>query len=82
MPDQPKFFTIVFEGDIGAFKANPLKTETPFGVPYTIGRGNALDEMDDLREEAERWRKAYEEARELGALAIASANPSPTGRPA
>jgi len=39
-----KFFTLVFEGDIGQFPANPFLTETPFGRPFACGRGNALDE--------------------------------------
>jgi len=46
---EKSFFTIVFEGDIGSFEKNPLKTETPFGTPLIIARGNALDELDTLR---------------------------------
>lgn len=61
-----KFFTVVFEGDIGSFKDNPLKVVTPFGTPLIIARGNALDDLDRLKDEiadreldhkfeAERW---------------------------
>jgi hypothetical protein len=42
-----KFFTLVFEGDIREFKDNPLLTQTPFGVPVAVSRGNALDEIED-----------------------------------
>lgn len=60
------FFTVVFEGDIGSFKDNPLKVVTPFGVPLIIARGNALEELDRLKDdiadrdldykvEADRW---------------------------
>lgn len=43
-------FTLVFEGDIRKFKGNPLKTETPFGVPFVASMGNALEENDELRD--------------------------------
>lgn len=53
-------FTLVFEGDIRSFKANPLKTETPFGVPIVAGVGDAFEEADDMREEIDRLRAALE----------------------
>lgn len=49
-----KYFTLVFEGDIGKFKLNPLNTETPFGRPVAAGRGDAFEECDKLREQLER----------------------------
>jgi len=50
MGDKRKFFTLVFEGDITKFKGNPLKTETPFGVPVAAGLGNAFDELENIHE--------------------------------
>ncbi len=45
-----EYFTLVFKGDIGRFKKNPMLTETPFGRPVAAGRGNAFEEADALRE--------------------------------
>lgn len=50
-------FTLVFEGDIRKFKMNPLATETPWGIPYAVSIGDALEEGDKLREELERLKK-------------------------
>jgi hypothetical protein len=41
-------FTAVFDRDIRAFDGNPLKAETPFGVPETIAIGNVFEERDRL----------------------------------
>lgn len=49
-----EYFTLVFEGDIGKFKKNPLNTDTPFGRPVAAGRGDAFEESDKLREQLER----------------------------
>jgi hypothetical protein len=49
-----KAFTLVFEGDIRQFTMNPLTTETPWGIPYAVSMGDALDEADELREQLER----------------------------
>lgn len=46
-------FTLVFAGDIRKFKANPLTTETPFGIAETVGVGDAFEECDRLRETLE-----------------------------
>jgi hypothetical protein len=43
-----KFFTLVFEGNLAAFDGNPFRTETPFGVPFAAGYGNALEQVDQL----------------------------------
>jgi len=48
MSDQA--FTLIFDGDIRRFKLNPLTTETPFGIPYGAGVGDAFGELDCLRE--------------------------------
>lgn len=45
-----KAFTLVFAGDIRKFKANPLTTETPWGVPYAASMGDALEQIDKLRD--------------------------------
>ena len=47
--DKAAFFTMVFAGDIGANKGNPFHIETPYGKPVAIGRGNAFDEIEELR---------------------------------
>jgi hypothetical protein len=47
--------TMVFEIDRDNFKKmNPLTTETPWGIPYAIALGDALEEADELREKLER----------------------------
>jgi hypothetical protein len=46
-----QYFTLVFEGDIRAYKGNPLKTETPFGVPVAVGVGNAFDQIESLEDQ-------------------------------
>lgn len=46
-----KAFTLVFEGDIRRFKQNPLTTETPWGVPYAVSMGDALEQLDELKTE-------------------------------
>ena len=43
-----KAFTLVFEGDIRRFKMNPLATETPWGIPYAAGMGDAFEQIDQL----------------------------------
>ena len=42
-----KAFTLVFEGDIRKFKMNPLTTETPWGIPYAVMAGDALEQLDE-----------------------------------
>ncbi len=49
--DKSKFFTLVFEGDIRTFKKNPLTTETPFGIPFAAGVGDAFWDLDEARGE-------------------------------
>lgn len=43
-------FTVVFEGDIAKFEGNPLRVNTPFGKPFAIGMGNALDQIEGIHE--------------------------------
>jgi hypothetical protein len=43
-----QYFTLVFEGEIRKFDGNPLRTETPFGVPVAAGIGNAFETIDRL----------------------------------
>lgn len=45
-----KYFTLVFAGNIREFKGNPLTTETVFGVPVSVGVGDAHDELERLHE--------------------------------
>jgi hypothetical protein len=40
-------FTLVFEGDLSAFKGNPFHVETPFGKPHACGLGNAFEREDE-----------------------------------
>lgn len=42
-----KAFTLVFEGDIRKFSMNPLTTETPWGIPYAVSMGDALEQLDE-----------------------------------
>jgi len=43
--------TMVFELDKAIFKSmNPLNTETPWGIPYAVSIGDALEEGDKLRD--------------------------------
>ena len=44
-----QYFTLVFKGDIGKLEKNPLGTDTPWGRPVAAGRGDAFEEMDELR---------------------------------
>lgn len=63
MDDEGPYFTLVFEGDIRKFKDNPLKTETPFGVPVAAGIGNAFDvieKLEDVDEAATTLRQALD----------------------
>jgi hypothetical protein len=48
-----EYFTLLFRGDIRAFKRNPLMTETPFGIPIAAGIGDAFAELDEARMQLE-----------------------------
>ena len=48
--DESQYFTLVFKGDIRTFKGNPLKTDTPFGVPLVVSVGDVVAERDELKE--------------------------------
>lgn len=50
MSEEHSYFTLVFKGDISAFPKNPLKVETPFGVPVACGTGDAFKRIDDLEQ--------------------------------
>lgn len=42
--------TMVFEIEKALFKSmNPLNTVTPWGIPYAVSIGDALEEGDKLR---------------------------------
>ena len=63
MMKEPNAFTLVFEGDIRSFKMNPLTTATPWGIPYAVSIGDALEENDALRGgDAEVFKQMYEDA--------------------
>jgi len=47
MTDQ--YFTLVFRGSIRDFK-EPLKTETPFGIPVAACVGDAFAETDRIEQ--------------------------------
>ena len=49
-----EYFTLVFKGSLREFKGNPLKTETPFGIPFISAIGNICEENDELRDLLER----------------------------
>ena len=40
-------FTLVFEGDLSAFKGNPFHVDTPFGKPFACGLGNSFTREDE-----------------------------------
>lgn len=43
--------TMVFEVEEAKFRSmNPLTTETPWGIPYAISVGDALEENDEIRD--------------------------------
>jgi hypothetical protein len=44
-------FTVVFAGDLRKLK-NPFKIVSDFGEPVSIALGDALDELDEYRDEA------------------------------
>jgi hypothetical protein len=48
-----EYFTLVFKGNLREFNGNPLRTETPFGIPFICALGNVCDEADELRERLE-----------------------------
>lgn len=48
-----KYFTVVFEGDIGKIPGNPFKVESIWGRPVVLSRGNLADECDNLEVEIE-----------------------------
>jgi len=45
-------FTVVFDGDIKKWDGNPFDVETPFGKPYAVAVGDALEELDRLKSAA------------------------------
>jgi hypothetical protein len=50
MTEEPKFYTVVFEGDVRAIAENLFKVVSPFGKVAAIGIGNAFEENDALEE--------------------------------
>lgn len=48
-----EYFTLVFKGDIGKFKNNPMNTTTIYGIPEAAGRGDAFDDVERMREALE-----------------------------
>ena len=49
LPEAYERFTLVFVGNLRKFQGNPLRTETPFGIPIVCGIGDAFEEADGLR---------------------------------
>lgn len=48
MSDDPKFYTVVFEGDVRSISENLFKVVSPFGKVSTIGIGDVFEERDHL----------------------------------
>lgn len=46
-----EYFTLVFKGNLREFKGNPLKTETPFGIPFVAAIGDLSEVVDQLEEQ-------------------------------
>jgi len=55
---QKEFFTLVFQGDLRKFKANPHMTDTPFGRAVASGVGDAFAEIDDLTDQLNQLTKS------------------------
>ncbi len=53
LPEADEYFTLVFKGNLRNFQGNPLRTETPFGIPFICALGNICDEAEELREAAD-----------------------------
>ena len=53
LPETDEYFTLVFKGNLRNFQGNPLRTETPFGIPIVCGIGDAFEEADGLRAQLE-----------------------------
>ena len=53
MNDETEFFTLVFKGNLKKFKGNPLKTETPFGIPFVCALGDLSERIDYLEAKLE-----------------------------
>jgi hypothetical protein len=45
-----EYFTLVFKGNLREFKGNPLRTETPFGIPFICSIGDLAEKVDELEE--------------------------------
>jgi hypothetical protein len=45
-------FTVVFAGDLRKLDKNPFKITSEFGEAVSVAHGNALDELDEYRDEA------------------------------
>ncbi len=50
---QRKYVTMVFECNLKTVAGNPFKIETPYGIPISVGLGDAFTERDDLEDEIE-----------------------------
>jgi hypothetical protein len=45
-------FTVVFAGDLRKLGKNPFKIESEFGEAVSVAFGDALEELDEYRDEA------------------------------
>ena len=50
-----EYFTLVFKGNLREFKGNPLRTETPFGIPFVCAIGDLSERVDELEERLETY---------------------------
>lgn len=46
------YFTVVFAGDLRKLGKNPFKIVSDFGEAVSVAFGNALEELDEHRDEA------------------------------
>jgi hypothetical protein len=72
-----EYFTLVFKGSLREFKGNPLRTETPFGIPFVCAIGDLSEQVDLLEERLE----ASEESRPLDTLQACTCPQSNTQGP-
>jgi hypothetical protein len=50
---EDEYFTLVFKGNLRKFPGNPLRTETPFGIPFVCAIGDLSEKVDALEEQLE-----------------------------
>lgn len=59
MDENEKFYTVVFKGDVRSMGGNLFKIVSPFGDVVSICVGDALEQLDDLRDKLEEQEAGY-----------------------